>query len=217
MASSLLDLTLRLEQAVPSQGGIPADYGQLVLDAVNQLGSDIPIITSWQFTTVVGQAEYELPSDFLKVIEMVLPTAINGTIVTDSGLVPVSGSWSQTYYIEGPFIRFDPAPQAVMTRVLRYAAGYILDEQGKFPRLSENAARIALLYAQYLALMEQANTTSHKAWSYRIGDEAVDKKGQGPALLAQSNEVLQAYSRAVKPFQGYGSQYRNKVLDPNAY
>lgn len=217
MTSSLLDLTSRLQRSVPIKNGVPADYGQLVMDAVNQLGMDVPVITSWQFTTVAGQASYDLPNDFTKLIELAPPTSANGVLISNSGLIPITDQWVQNFYIEGMVLRFDPAPQGQITQVLRYAATYLLEETGVFNRLSENAARIALLYAQYLALMEQANLAAGNSWSYRLGDESVDKRGQGTAVLTQASEMLKNYQAAIKPLQGYGSKYRPTRLDPDAY
>lgn len=212
----LMDLSARLQRSVPQRNNIPADYDQLVMDAVNQLGNDLPIITSWQFTTTAGVASYDLPSDFLSLIELNLPVSSGGVLITNDGLVPVSEQWTQGYYIEGMTIRFDPAPRSSTTQVMRYAATYALNDQQVFPRLSENGARIALLYAQYLALMEQANTAQHNAWSYKIGDESVDKSKQGSGLMAQAGEVLKLYSTAIKPLQGYGSRYKSKA-NPDDY
>ena len=211
MSIALTVLVARLQNAVPQRNGAPADYSRLVQDAVQQLGQDVPIITTATLAVVAGTATYTLPDDFLFEIELSGPVQSGGVIIGDGGLVPVVAGWEEAHYIEGGSIRFDPAPGYTTTRTLRYAAGHVL-VGGFYPRLSENGARIALMYAQHLALVEQANAVAGDGWSYKIGDESVDKRGQGAALQQQAMALLVNYQNAVRPLKGYGSQYRVNPL-----
>jgi len=204
---ALTVLVARLQSAVPQRNGAPADYARLVQDAVAQLSQDVPIITTATIAVVAGVASYQLPADFLFEIELSGLAASGGVIIGDGGLVPVAAGWEEAHYVEGDQLRFDPAPGYSMARTLRYAAGHVL-AGGFYPRLSENGARIALLYAQHLALTEQAVAVAGDGWSYKIGDESVDKRGQGAAIQAQAAAVLANYQNAVKALRGYGSQYR---------
>jgi hypothetical protein len=204
---ALTVLVARLQNAVPQRNGAPADYSRLVQDAVQQLGQDVPIITTATLAVVAGTATYTLPDDFLFEIELSGPAAVGDVIVGSGKLIPMPGQWSEAHYIEGGSIRFDPVPGYTLDRTLRYAAGYVLVND-RYPRLSENGARIALLYAQHLALVEQANAVAGDGWSYKIGDESVDKRGQGAAIQTQAAVALANYQNAVKPLKGYGSQYR---------
>jgi len=207
MTVSIATLTDRLQSAVPARNGVPGDYERLAQDAVRQLSQDVPIITAVTIQVTAGQATYDLPVDFLYEIELAGLPAQGGVIVSNGGLIPVSDCWQETHYIEGDTLRFDPVPTYSTTRTLRYAAQHVA-ANGVYPRLSENGARVALLYGQYLALLEQANAVAGDAWSYKIGDESVDKRGQGAAVQAQASAALTNYQNAIRPLQGYGTRYR---------
>jgi hypothetical protein len=45
-------------------------------------------------------------------------------------------------------------------------------------------------------------------WSYKIGDESVDKRGLAAAIQTQAGAALDAYNAALRPLKGYGSQYK---------
>jgi hypothetical protein len=96
-----------------------------------------------------------------------------------------------------------PTPAYTLTRRLRYAARYVLVD-GVWPRLSENGARLALLYGRYLALLAKAGVAGESGWRYKIGDEEVDKSRLGQALLEQVKGALDAYGAAVRQLKGYG-------------
>ena len=207
MTVSIAQLADRLQRTVPARNDVPGDYERIAQDAVYQLSQDVPIITAATIQVTAGQATYDLPADFLYEIELVGLPVQGGVIVSDGGLIPVSNCWEETHYIEGDTLRFDPVPTYSTTRTLRYAAQHVATN-GVYPRLSENGARVAVLYGQYVALLEQANATAGDAWSYKIGDESVDKRGQGAAIQAQASAALANYQNAIRPLQGYGSRYR---------
>ena len=207
MTISIAQLADRLQRAVPARNDVPGDYERLAQDAVRQLSQDVPIITAATIQVTAGQATYDLPADFLYEIELAGLPAQGGVIVGNSGLIPVGDGWEETHYIEGDTLRLDPVPTYTTTRTLRYAAQYV-PTNGVYPRLSENDARVAMLYGQYLALADQANATAGDGWAYKIGDESVDKRGQGAAIQAQASAALANYQNAIRPLQGHGSQYR---------
>ena len=206
MSVSLSTLAARLQQQVPPRDGVPADYSRLCQEAVGQLGLDAPIVTAATIAVTAGVAAYSLPADFLYLIELGGAPVQGDVLVSDGGLVPLGAGWNEMYYIEGDSLRFDPVPTYTAARTLRYAAAYAL-VGGAYPRLSENGARIALLYGQYLALSEQANAQAADGWSYKIGDESVDKRGAAAAVQAQAKNALESYNVAIRPFKGHGSRY----------
>lgn len=207
MTISIAQLADRLQRAVPVRNDVPGDYERLAQDAVAQLSQDVPVITAATIQVTAGQATYDLPADFLFVIELGGMPTQGGIIVGGNGLIPVGSGWQEQHYIEGDTLRLDPVPTYSATRTLRYAAQHVATA-GVYPRLSENGARVAMLYGQYLALLEQANAVAGDAWSYKIGDESVDKRGQGAAIQAQASAVLTNYQNAIRPLQGHGRQYR---------
>ena len=207
MTIAIATLADRLQRAVPARNGVPGDFERLAQDAVQQLSQDVPVITAATIQVTAGQAAYELPPDFLYEIELAGVPVQGGVIVGSNGLIPVGSGWEETHYIEGDTLRFDPVPTYTATRTLRYAAQHVA-VAGVYPRLSENGARVAMLYGQYLALMEQANAVAGDGWSYKVGDESVDKRGQGAAVQAQASAALSSYQNALRPLQGYGSRYK---------
>ena len=208
MPVALAELALRLERAVPPRDGAPSDYELLCQEAAQQLGLDVPIVTTTTLTIAPGQASYNLPADFLYVIELATPPTYGDVMITNGGLIPLPGGWSERFYVEGGVLRLEPAPTYTAVRTLKYAAGYALDGSGMYTRMSENGARIALLYAKHLALSEQANAQAGDGWSYKIGDESVDKRGVAASIQAQAKAALDAYQNALRPLRGYGAQYR---------
>jgi len=208
MGISLLTLVDRLERTTPQRDGVPADYTQLIKDAVTQLGTDLPIVTACTINVVAGTAAYTLPADFLGLIELCALPSMGGTAVTSGGLVPVGVvGWQEAWYIEGDTLRFDPVPQYTAARTLRYSAGYSLSN-GAYARLTENGARICLLYAQYLGLSEQATAVAGDGFKFTIGDESYDKSTQGAGIRSAAQAALSNYQNAVKPLKGYGVTYR---------
>ena len=207
MTISIAQLADRLQRAVPARNGVPGDFGRLAQDAVQQLSQDVPVITAATIQVTAGQATYELPADFLYEIELAGLPVQGGVIVGGNGLIPVGSGWEETHYIEGDTLRFDPVPTYSATRTLRYAAQHVA-VNGVYGRLSENGARVAMLYGQYLALLEQANAVAGDGWAYKSGDESFDKRGQGAAIQAQASAALANYQNAIRPLQGYGSRYR---------
>ena len=207
MTIAIAQLADRLHRAVPARNGVPGDYDRLAQDAVHQLSQDVPVITTATIQVVAGQATYDLPADFLFEIELTGMPVQSGIIVGSNGLIPMGDGWQEQHYIEGEMLRLDPVPTYTAARTLRYAAQHVA-VNGVYPRLSENGARVAMLYGQYLALLEQANAVAGDGWAYKIGDESVDKRGQGASIQAQASAALSSYQNALRPLQGHGSQYR---------
>jgi hypothetical protein len=201
---ALSTLAARLTAAVPVKYGQPADYNQLVKDAIAQLSQDVPIVTSTDLAIVSGTASYTLPTDFLFVISLASLTAPGQGVIIGASLVPVPQSFSERYYIEGDQIRFVPTPTYTVARTLRYAACHVLNAAVVYPRLTENGARIAMLYAQHLALSAQAAVGGAAAWKYSIGDEMVDKSRAGTALMEQADGLLKQYQQAIRGLKGTG-------------
>ena len=205
MAIGLDVLVSRLQAAVTVDG---LDYEQTVRDAVAQLGQDCPILTSTTLAVVSGTASYALPADFLFVVELLTLAATDNVLLSTDGLVPVSPSMrTERWYVEGSQIRLEPTPTYSMDRTLRYAAGYAL-ASGAYARLNENGARIALLYAQYLALRASAQAAAPNAWKYSIGDESVDKSGAPSKLVEAADGALKQYQLAVRSMRTFGARGR---------
>jgi hypothetical protein len=77
-----------------------------------------------------------------------------------------------------------------------YAAGYVLDEADLYQDMTETEARVILLKAQAMALHLLANVNAG-GWSYKIGDESVDKKNVGQGYRDQAKALDGDYLAAV--------------------
>lgn len=203
-------LVQRLQSTAPAKDGIPADYVAIVEDAVAKLGQDVPLRSSATVAVVAGQATYALPEDFLRLVQLApLPYSSDGVIVTDV-LTPVGMTMTrERVIVEGDVLRIEPTPDYAMQRTLEYEAVYLL-EGSSYPRLTQNGARLALLYARHLVLGQQAGVAAGKAWRFKIGDEEVDRSKTGDAVASQATALLQQYEREVAGLRtggGVRSQY----------
>lgn len=198
-------LVYRLYAAIPPRA--PEDYEQLIVDAVNRLSQDAPMIRRATLNVISGTADYTLPAGFQALIELQSPSQPGGLINSAAGLIPVSASWDEAYEVAGNTLTFTPTPTYTMGRAYRYAA-YHVAVDGRYTTLTENLARLALLYAQSQVLTAQASAASGSAWKYTIGDESVDKTGQSKGLQAQADALMKQYQAEVKALQGYGSTAR---------
>lgn len=210
MGVALGDLVTRLEAAVTGPDGF--DTLQAVQDAVEQLSQDVPIVSSATLAIVSGVASYDLPADFLFLIELPALVTSDNVLLSNDGIVPLATAWEERWYVEGDQVRFEPTPTYTLTRTMRYAARYVLNDAGQYARLSENGARIALLFAQYLVLQARAAAAAGDGWRYRIGDEEVDKSRLSTSMQEQVKAALAAYQAAVKQLKGFGSAYRFRPL-----
>jgi hypothetical protein len=199
MAVSLAVLKSRLQSAVAARDGVPDDaqYEQAVQDAVADYSSRNPLKKATTLSIVAGTASYSLPADFLKVIALESLTSQDGVIISPAGLIPVSATYREKYYVAGGQITFVPTPQYSAPRPLWYAAAYTLDDD-EYPDMTEDVARVVLLKAQSLALGLQANSQAGSGWAYQIGDERVDKSKMGPGLRDQAKALEDEYLAAVR-------------------
>lgn len=195
---SLFDMTDRLEQMVPANNGVPANYNELVKAAVWQLSQDAPLMRRGSIAIVSGTAAYDLPADFLRMVDFpeLSTRTVGDVMLTGNGIIPLSADFEEEYEIGGGQITFDPTPTYSMTRKFRYAAFYALSGDS-YTTLDGNMARIALMYAQYLAVTEQANKIISGSWKYTIGDEQVDKSRLGDQFTAQAKALLEQYQHAL--------------------
>ena len=201
MAIALTTLSAQLLALVPAANGQPTDYDQVVKDAVAQFGADLPLLCSTTISVVSGTATYALPNDFAALIELE-QLAIGATVNMTTGQL-IAGRVDRVrerIYIEGANLRIEPTPTYTLERTLRYAGFYELAD-GSYARLTQNGARVAMLYAQHLALSAQAGVAGASGWKYQIGDESVDKSKAGEALGAQASRLFEQYQVALRPFR----------------
>ena len=200
MAVSLATLRTRLESDVPARGGIPGDeqYERAVRDAVADYGRRNPLRKLTTLSIVSGTATYDLPDDFLRVITLESLTSPDGVIISAEGLIPVSATYSERYYITGTQITFDPTPTFTVSRDLWYAATYVLDDSYEYADMTEADAGIVLLKARALAKRMQADgVTAGDIIEYQVGDARVKRADLGKSLSSAAVTLEQEYLAAV--------------------
>lgn len=204
MSVALNDLIARLQADVPARGGVPstAQYEYAVKDAVADFARRCPMTLITTLAIVSGTASYELPDDFLFLIKLDDFTARDGIIHTATGIVPLSSDWNERYTVNGLTITFTPTPSYTLERILRYAAGHVLNESDVYPYLTDEDAGIVLLKAQAIALRKQAlaavTASTGEIVEYAIGDERVKKSSPSERLSAAASSLEAAYLAAVQ-------------------
>jgi hypothetical protein len=207
MSVAFGDLVARLQADIPARSSAPtaAQYMQAVEDAVADYSRRRSMTRFATLSIVSGTATYNLPSDFLSLIQLDPFTALEGVIHTAAGLVPTSLNSQEYHTVNGLTITFAPTPQYTMTRDYRYMAGHVLDGDDAYPYMTYEDAAIVMLKAQALALRLQAfsliTSGSGEITEYAIGDERVKKSSPSERLSAVASgletQYLQALQRAV--------------------
>lgn len=201
MSIRLSDLVTRLNALIDDTS---LDYPRLVRDALDQLAQDAPMVRTATLAVVANTASYALPADYLFLIGVGGLAQVGDVVVTSDGLVPLEAQVSQERFeVAGLTLTITPTPTYTASRSYRYAARYV-EADGAFVALTVNGARMALLYAQYLALLQRAQAGGLAGWKYQIGDEMVDKSRLGVAVAEQAQARLDEYQRAVRGQRSYG-------------
>lgn len=208
MAVSLGSLVTRLQALAPAQDGLPSEggYMQCVKDAVLQLAQDAPRRVTAELSVISGTANYLMPDGFLFLIDWSELRA-DGVMIDARGIIPLpDGRWRERVTVSDGVLTIYPTPGYTMLRTYRYAGVHVLTgEPGSeaYATLNENAARVALLYATYLVLTQQAQAAAGQAWRYQIGDEMVDKSRLGDVRMAAAQAALQGYQAALRAVKSW--------------
>ena len=201
MSMTLAELVARLQEDIAQREAVPSEtqYAQMVQDAVADYSRRRPLHRLTTLTIVSGTAEYDLPTDFLRLIRLEGLFSQDGVIHSTSGLIPVSAGYEESFTIAGRTLTFYPTPSYSTSRDLTYAAAHVL-EGGEYPDMTEEDAGIVLLKAQALALQTQARASAlaGEVVEYAIGDERVKRATVSEALSTQAKEAQQAYLEAVR-------------------
>lgn len=194
--TTLLSLTSRLQNRVPSMNGTPAGYDELVQQAVRQYSLDAPIPAKAALPIQAGVTSYALPGDFIKLISVRqgVCNATPGVLLTGNGIVPLpKGTKMLDYRVVGQSLELDWQPMFDATWELCYGAAHVPDGDGNYPTLGAYGADQALHFAAYLALTEQAHKAAQDAWSYQIGAEQIDRTKMAAALRSEAESALKVY------------------------
>ena len=202
MSVTLAELLTRLQAEVPARSGVPSEtqYTQAIEDAVADYSRRKPLEKVTTLSIVSGTADYTLPTGFLYVIHFETLWAEDGVLNTTDGLIPVSAAYEEYFTIAGLTLTLHPTPTYTTTRDLRYAAGHVLTSSA-YPDMTDDDARILLLYAQALCLRSQARAAATASGGeiveYQIGDERVKRSASSDTLRSTAADVEAEYERRV--------------------
>ncbi len=201
----LSDLVIRLQGHVPARNGVPssAQYEQAVLDAVRDFNRRASRVRVTTLAVVSGQADYTLPDDFVKFIDLSLPVTADSVLNTPAGLMALGPSWKEQHLINGSTLTIFPTPAYSATLWLRYGAGHVLDDSDAYPLMTDEVAAIALLRAVSAALTLQANAAAQEAWQYTIGEERISKEKMAAEFRAQAEANEGKYMAGVAAYVGH--------------
>lgn len=207
MSVLLSELVSRLQADVPQRNSVPTvtQYEYAVTGAVADFSRRRPLRRRYDLPVVSGTGSYDLPDDFLRLIELSRLGNTASDVIVGEALtpVPVSGMFEESVTVEGLTLTIRPTPTCTISRPLFYGAAHVLDESDAYPYLTGPEVELVMLRAQASALMTLANAAALEAWKYSLGDESVDKTGLAKTLMEQATAAQKLYldemRRAVGP------------------
>ena len=220
MSVKLSRLVTYVMHDVPARDGIPSEmqYEECVKRAMADFGRRKPLVKETTLSIEANVASYDLPADFLYIIEVeALLTGEGGVLITPTGLIPMSPGLKETYTVAAGKITFVPTPAYSYDRRLWYAAGYALDAtEQEYTDLAEDLVDVVLLKAKALATGIKAGRAADEAWQYAVGDERVNKEKLAENLRAEVKRLTDEYEAAVRSLTqhtGLRSTYLGQSYD----
>lgn len=215
MAKTLSSLVSQLQSEVPAVNSVPttAQYTQAIKDAVFEFSRRCGVVKNTTIAVVSGTASYEMPADFLKLIEIDNPYSNeHHVIVTSTGIIPFSelSPFEEDITVINKTLTIFPTPAYSMTRYLEYKAGWVLsgtDPNETYANMGDEEAQIVMIKAKGLALEKIANSTAGSgSQKYSLGAVSVDKSSGGGSLSAQVYKLHGLFVEECAAYNGtYGS------------
>ena len=198
---SLID---SLTAALPARAGAPSStqYADAVDAAVLAYSQRVPLVRTTTLAVTAGVSSYSLPADFLSLVSLESAEVLGLHVaITSAGIVPLGDAEDEVYEILGNTLVFDDAPTYSSERTLKYNAAHVVTS-GTYADMQTRDREPVLLRAQADLLRMLAMREAGNAWSYKIGDESVDKKGLGQALFMAADVIDRQYERIVDTLGG---------------
>lgn len=198
---SLID---SLTAALPARAGAPSStqYADAIDAAVLAYSQRVPLVRTTTLAVTAGVSSYALPADFLSLVSLESAEVLGLHVaITSAGIVPLGDAEDEVYEILGNTLVFDDAPTYSSERTLKYNAAHVV-ASGTYADMQTRDREPVLLRAQADLLRMLAMREAGNAWSYKIGDESVDKKGLGQALFMAADVIDRQYERIVETLGG---------------
>ena len=206
MTKALADMITDLQEDVPAVDGTPSDtqYERAIKDAVAEFSRLCGLVKNTTINIVSGTATYNLPTDFLKKIQLdnVLEPEHN-VVITATGIIPFgpTNQFEEEITIRNGVMTIYPAPQYTMARYLEYKAAWVLDESDNYP-LTEDEVEIVMLKAKAIVFEKVDNASASSGIKYTIGNMSVDKSGLGDGYSKRVGEFEDKFERACTKYNG---------------
>lgn len=206
MTKALADMVADLQEDVPAVDGVPSagQYERAIKDAVAEFSRACGVEKNTTLSIVSGTASYNLPSDFLKMIEFDSPyDPEHNVMLTSTGIIAFGGltPFEEEITIRDGTLTIYPTPQYSMSRYLEYKAGWVLDGSDNYP-LTDDEVQIVMLKAKAIAFEKIANATSAASFKYSIGNMSVDKTGVGEGYRTRVNDFEARFEKACERYNG---------------
>lgn len=181
-------------------------YDQAVKDAITDFSRQCGLMKINSLPIVSGTATYSLAADFLKLVSMDALVGVDGVIVSQNGLIPLSKDFEEEWTIVNKQVTFYPTPAYSMTRYYKYKAAWIATA-GDYTSLGEDEAEIVLLRAKALASEKIANSQAGDAIKYSFGAVSEDLGGMAESAQKDSNNFDKEYAQACEVYNGTHAAY----------
>ena len=200
-----------LQTDVSAVDSVPttAQYEQACIDAVREFSRRCGVPKLAELNIVSGTATYSLATDFQKLIWLEAMTGVDGVIISESGIIPMSADFSEEHYIQDLQITFKPTPTYTMTRDYRYKAGWVMTGSGAsrdFTTLNDPEWEVVKVKAKQLAQEKILNAMKNDggAVSYSLGAVKVDK---GSTISDMAKDLVVLHGQFVNACEGYNGAY----------
>lgn len=203
---TLAALVAELQSEVPAVNSVPttAQYTQAIKDAVAEFSRRCGRKKTAALNIISGTAAYNLPADFLKLIALESFASADGVIISNTGIIPVSADWDETYDIIGQTITFYPTPAYTLSRDYEYKAGWVLTGASgseTYATMGDDEAQIVMIKARGLALEKISNAqASSGGLRYSFGAVSADKSVGSESL---TNKIFAAHGNFTQACDRY--------------
>jgi len=211
MTKSLADMVTELQEDVPAVSGVPseAQYERAVKDAVREFSRRCGVEKSGTVAVVSGTATYDLPADFLDLIEIDNPwLPEHDVMITATGIIPFNGvnPFEEEISVKNLQITFTPTPAYTLTRYMEYKSAWVLDDDDAYPLTDEEAA-IVMLKAKQLCFDKLANAGAGQGFRYSVGNMSLDKSGVADGYSKRLYELQGEFLQACTEYNGSVTVY----------
>lgn len=205
--TTLAALKAILESEVPAVDSVPtsAQYEQAIKDAVADFSRLCGLAKFGELNIVANTATYSLATDFMNLIWLEAVTGVDGVIISESGIIPLSADFKEDYSIVNKQITFKPTPAYTMTRDYKYKAAWVMTGTD-YTTMGDTEQAIVMIKAKQLAKEKIKNAAAGSgAMKYSLGAVSVDKGGGIEDMTKEIFALHAEFKAACDAYNGEAS------------